>query len=102
MAKVELHVFSEDGSVERVVKRNFISTALWAKYSKLLVDALSGNEEQVTAANESVKPFVLDLFPDLTSDEYDNKVDHAEIQDLLVAVYARANNFEIPESVKNA
>ena len=87
MAKFELPIYdAKTGDVFKTVKRNFMPSGLFIRFQKVAEkisgDTVKSDEEMFNMLED----LFLEMFPDLTKEEYRNQTDIAEILMLWAAV----------------
>ena len=102
MAKFELRVYNtQNGEVEKTVKRGFMPLAIYVRFQKLAEKAASDKYKSDEAMYEDLREPVLDLFPELTAEEYRNNVDIAEVLQLWKRILDKSSEISDEDS-KNA
>lgn len=91
MAKFELRVFNaETGEVEKTLQRDFMPVSLFLKFQQFSESLTGGKMENDAAMFTALKDLYTEMFPSLTSNEYLNNTDTAEVLSLFKYVLVKA------------
>ena len=102
MAKYELPIHDpKTGEVTKTYQRNFMPVDLYIRFQKIgekLADNKVKNDEEVFKAFEEL---YVELFPELTKEEYRANTDVAEVLQVWNAVINKSTEIESGNSSKN-
>lgn len=104
MAKFELSVYDvATGEVAKTHKRNFMPVDLYIRFQKFSEKVTSMKFKTDIDFFVELKDLILEVFPDMTADEYLKQTDVAEVVKMFGDILTKATEFTAGDSkTKNA
>ena len=102
MAKFELPLFNAaTGEREKILQRDFMPVNLYVRFQKF-TEGLSVEEtESDEAMFNALKPLFLELFPEMTEEEYLNQVDIGDVIYMLNFILEKSSRIKSGGDSKN-
>ena len=102
MAKFELPIYNmETEEIKKTVQRNIVPLSLYLKFEKFAESLNDNNFKSDSEFFYAIEDLFCELFPALTRDEYENKVDIAEALAVFNSVLGKSKQLPRGNS-KNA
>lgn len=102
MAKFELHTYNmETEEVEKTLQRNIMPISLYIKFQQYSEKVLSEKVKDDSELYAGLCDLFVELFPEMTKDEYNTKTDPGEVLVVFKNILDKATKFE-PGNAKNA
>lgn len=99
MAKFELNVYDKDENVIKTHKRNKCTVELFLRFQQYSEKVTGGKVKNDVDFFENVKSLFLEMFPNLTAEEYNNNTDVAEVIALFNDIITKATTFTQAKNV---